>query len=67
MTVAEMSERYRAGESLVQIANLARIGHSSVKRRLVKAGVKLRSAALASKIAREQGRAWTSKSMWVWF
>lgn len=59
MTTEEMAERYRSGESTGEIAEAAGTAQQSVRDRLLRAGVRIRSAREARALARAKGRAWT--------
>lgn len=58
MTTADMIRLYRSGLSQSQIAAQAGVPRATVASRLRRAGVKGRPAKLATKKAREEGRAW---------
>lgn len=58
MTTEEMVRRYNDGASTGKIAQAAGMKMQSVRNRLLKAGVKIRSAGQARRLARARGRSW---------
>lgn len=48
MTTQEMTDRYRSGESLRDIAAVANATHAAVRKRLLRAGVKMRASGFQS-------------------